>query len=222
MGEILTYPFLVLPSLSYAGLTAALVYASVVDVRTRFVPLSSFLAGLATWCFAAFGGLVLDVCPFAFAFGEHGATWLFGCIAGGVATAAFAFACSLAAGLIAREQALGGGDVKLLFVVGLYLGPAGGVAALGAASLLALLWRAMVLVGRFFLRLWGSRPLIARLAVSRSRRSKYGVVAQCIHQSREKSAYPLLAQARAPFPFVPFISLATSLVLVAEIFRIGG
>ncbi len=128
----------------YAIFAAALVRASVVDVRTRLVPQASLVVGIIVWAVAAVFGVVLGRCPFVFAYGHAGLTWVGEGFIGGLIAGGFSLLCGALLEARSGRMALGGGDVKLLFVVGLYLGPGGGLVAMGLSSLLALTGQALV------------------------------------------------------------------------------
>lgn len=121
----------------HAALFAALAFASVADIRTRLVPRCALYVSLAAWTGGTTFALVVGASPFVGAGGDVGADIL-ARIAGGVATGGFALLCSLVLGGRGKPPPLGGGDVKLLCIVGLYLGVGRGIAALGLACALAL------------------------------------------------------------------------------------
>ena len=61
-------------------------------------------------------------------------------IIGAFAVSAFALGCSLAVSYFRGGEPLGAGDVKLLFPIGLFAGFEGGIAALGVACVVSLLY----------------------------------------------------------------------------------
>lgn len=108
--------------LLFAGVLA---WASVVDVRHRIIPNAAVVAGAAVWCvsvalgaFASAGSIVMSIVE-------------------GLAVSAFALACSLLLDRFTGASSLGGGDVKLLFPIGLFVGVEAGLATLGLACVFA-------------------------------------------------------------------------------------
>lgn len=115
--------------LAFLGVLA---WASVVDVRRRIIPNAAVVVGIAAWC----ASVALSV-PFA------GASFVVGRVVQAFLVSGFALACSLVLDRFAGAGSLGGGDVKLLFPMGLFAGVEAGFAVLGLACLLALAWCAL-------------------------------------------------------------------------------
>lgn len=119
----------------------ALLWASVVDARSRTIPNKAVLLGVAAW-FAQPVAFCLvglassgDVSPFS---GEMGfGSRIFECLLAGLLVPAFAAACAAVVGRICHRPALGAGDVKLLCPIGLFTGVFGGFAVLGIACTFA-------------------------------------------------------------------------------------
>ena len=189
---------------AYTVFAAALIWAAVVDVRTRLVPQASLITGLVMWVIAVIAGLVWDACPFLFAFGRDGAAWLGESIVGGLLSGGLSLLCAVILERRSGRMALGGGDVKLFFVVGLYLGPAGGLLALGLSSVLAVVWQVCIAVG----------SVIAALHAQwrKSRSDSF----DSFDNSSNATLHSLRHLRNKAFPFVPFIALSaaiTSLLL---------
>lgn len=185
---------------AYVVLAVSLVYASAVDVRTRLVPLSALLASLVAWLLAVAGGAIGGGCPFLFDFGSSRLfSWAIASVLGGVVTSGVATLCAVTLERRTGSLALGGGDVKLLFVVGLYLGPEGGIASLGIACVLALLWQVILFVIGAFAR------------IARKRR---GAPSRGISRSKTSSMSSSRFLSNRPFPFVPFIAIAALVVML--------
>ena len=163
-----------------------LAWASVVDIRRRIVPGIALIAGVLIWAAAFVLAAAAD------AAGQGGVrpsvSWARG-IAAGCAGAALVAAFSLTLAFLlsraAGRAALGMGDVKLLFVMGLHCGATGALACLGAACVLAALYCAV----RF--------ACDRALAALRSRRPTSG---------------PSPAPFDGTFAFVPFLAVAFALV----------
>lgn len=154
------------------GLLAATALASYFDVRTRHIP-NRFLG------VAGAAGVALHFVVYATLVREPGGDWL--TLLGSAAQniVAGVVACSLVPLLLFRFGAMGGGDVKLLAVVGAFTGPVLGaqielyaflLAALYAplrlafqGQLLRLLGNSAVLVTNAFLPKARRRPLPAEL-----------------------------------------------------------
>lgn len=117
-----------------------------------------------------------------------GLSGLFEGLIGGAALGGFSLVSALALDKITGQMSLGGGDVKLLFVSGLHLGVCLGLAAIFLACVLALVWQAGRCVAR-----WAFRRAHVRASCS----------------AKETSLNT--------FPFAPFISAATALVLTASL-----
>ncbi|MDO4590147.1 MAG: prepilin peptidase [Slackia sp.] len=114
---------------------AALVVLSAIDVRRRIVAPGFVGALCALWAVLGIACAMRSGAVFA---------WHWACagLAGAVAGAGCALACSFACKSSSADEPLGMGDVKLLFALGLYGGPAFVLACLGAACLLALVYAA--------------------------------------------------------------------------------
>ena len=185
---------------AYAVLVVSFAYASVVDVKTRLVPLSALLVSLGAWLLAAAGGAAGGGCPFLFDFGSTRLfSWAIASVLGGVVASGVAALCAFALERRTGSIALGGGDVKLLFVVGLYLGPEGGIASLCLACILALLWQIVLFV-------------IGALA--RIVRRHRAALSRGISRSKTSSMNPSRFLSNQPFPFVPFIAIAALVVIL--------
>ena len=185
---------------AYVVLAVSLVYASAVDARTRLVPLSALLVPLVAWLLAAAGGAIGGGCPFLFDFGSPRLfSWAIASVLGGVVTSGVAALCAVTLERRTGSLALGGGDVKLLFVVGLYLGPEGGIASLGIACVLALLRQVILCVA----------DGIARIAEKRR-----GTPPCCIPCPKTFPVGSLHVLSNQPFPFVPFIAIAVLAVIL--------
>ncbi len=119
----------------------ALLWASIVDVRSRIIPNKTVLLGVAAWLVQpAALWLALVV------LGDAGAAVSFEtgffanaseCLLAGLLVPAFAAACAAAVGRVCGRAALGAGDVKLMCPIGLFMGMFGGLATLGIACALA-------------------------------------------------------------------------------------
>lgn len=198
---IATSPLTVTVSIAvHIVLVVSLAYASAVDVRTHLVPLRPLLASLGAWMFAVVGGAMGGGCPFLFDLGSPRLfSWVIVSMFGGAVTSGVSTLCAVALERRTGSLALGGGDVKLLFVVGLYLGPEGGIASLGFACILALLRQAILLVV----------DAIARIVEKRR-----GTPPCCIPCPKTFSAHSFHVLSSQPFPFVPFIFLAVLVVIL--------
>jgi prepilin peptidase CpaA len=149
------------------AITAVLVAAAVADVRTRRIPNSLLLCGLAVALLAR---------------APEGIS--------GVAQGAMGAGVGLVIGLVLFAiRALGGGDGKLLMVAGAFFGPvqlfgallaiaiAGGVLAIGAAIAGGTILPAMLSTGRLlrYLLSFGRRGEARTLDSSGAQRIPYGV-----------------------------------------------
>lgn len=127
-----------------AGLACALAWISFVDVRERIIPHGALLGAAAIWCALVACTAVLGEGASAFRAALAGA-------AGACALGAGSLLTSCAADRIAGRETLGAGDMKLLFVVGLFSGAFWGAVVLVLACML-LLGSALVRVCYEFLR----------------------------------------------------------------------
>ena len=93
-------------------------------------------------------------------------------------------------------MALGGGDIKLFFVVGLYLGPAGGLAVLGLSSVLAVMWQMCIATG----------SAVAVLCAQRRKSS------DSLNSPANATLRPLRHFRNKTFPFVPSIALSAATI----------
>lgn len=112
------------------ALLAVLGVAGGIDARTRRIPNGLVLVALVQWLLIL--GLRID---------RYGLDWSF-LVRRVLAGVMLAGASLLLAAMLRRktgETPLGGGDVKLLFVMGLYLGFAEAILAVGAGCVLAVL-----------------------------------------------------------------------------------
>lgn len=188
----------------HGALMLALAYASVVDARTRLVPRGSLIVGAAAWVVGVALGIASGTCPFfllaSFDGGAAALLWILECMAGGVVTAGVALVVSLAIERRSEGAAIGGGDIKLLFVVGLYAGPLSGFGILGVSCVLALAFQgALAMMG----------------ALMRVLERRRGVPPCCMLRpggTPDRSSLPLFRQS---FAFVPFITAATCVILIA-------
>ncbi len=184
---------------AHVVLFVSLIYAAIVDARTRLIPLISLLAPTLAWICTAVVGVICGQCLFVFADrGLAASVWIAEGVAGGVLTAGFAFACALPLECRSGNRALGGGDVKLLFVIGLFYGPPGGIAVLAAACVFALLWQMVSAVVRLIVRMRDGR-LFAPLC----RTGRY----------RRITGHPSLGPCMHTFAFAPFIAVASLLLM---------
>lgn len=141
MGETPAYPFVpctpttvgVFGFVSFCFLTGVLLYASYTDMRWRIIPNRAVLAAACFWvltvaaeCLAGEGARAAT----RFMLGASGAVFLGG----------FALLSALALERALGKESLGGGDVKLLTAMGLYLGAEAGLRALFFACFLFLLF----------------------------------------------------------------------------------
>lgn len=100
-----------------------LLVAALTDARGRIIPNEVVLGGVAAHL------------AFALAASSPSSVLLTS-LAGGIALAGPALLVGLAIGHATGQTALGGGDVKLLFLVGLWLGPWRGIVAAGLSCVL--------------------------------------------------------------------------------------
>ena len=107
---------------------ACLVWLAISDFKTRRIPNAALMLSAAVWCFAAF-------------FAEEPLQYLLTGLITAAALAVLLFLLTLLTEKLLKKETLGGGDVKLLAVVGLYFGPVGSLYVLAAACALGLvLW----------------------------------------------------------------------------------
>lgn len=151
------------------ALLVALAWAGVVDVRTRMVPRGALVAGAAAWAVSFAASAVAYRAAFAWRVA------LAASVVGAALVAAFALAVDAALSRMTGRAALGMGDTKLLFLMGLHCGAATTLACLWAACALAALYsvaRYVVVGAMRFLRASnappfdGTFPFVPFLAVS--------------------------------------------------------
>lgn len=138
----LQYGFTV-QTLAYAALACILCGVALVDFDTYTIPNGFILAGIAVWA-----ATVWFMAPpaqefgpgstFAAQFGGGFLPVLVDGLVGGVALGGGVLALSLLFEWVTKRESLGGGDVKLLFVAGLFLGAPLGLFALLFACILGL------------------------------------------------------------------------------------
>lgn len=152
-------------TLAYCALAAVLLGLSLVDLATMTIPNGFILAGLVVWAlyiaasaFAAFSGLwilvygdVIGTAPATCAASIFGALLGEGWVAlaldglvGGLLLGGGMLALSLVFDSVLGKESLGGGDVKLLFVVGLFTGAPLGLVMLMVACVIGLLCAALL------------------------------------------------------------------------------
>lgn len=124
------------PCAMFAGgaFVLVLAWSSIVDIKRRIVPDGAIAVSLAAWALA-FGATFL-------ACGDA-SVWRSGVLAGvvgAVVASMFAFSCGWLLSRMRKRAALGFGDVKLLFVFGLYCGAAGTLVCLFTACVLAVFY----------------------------------------------------------------------------------
>ena len=113
------------------ALLVALVWAGVVDARTRMVPRGALVAGAAAWAVSFAASAV----AYRAAFSWRAA--LAASVIGAALVAAFALAVDAVLSRMTGRAALGMGDTKLLFLIGLHCGAVTTLACLCAACVLA-------------------------------------------------------------------------------------
>ncbi|WP_139651328.1 prepilin peptidase [Raoultibacter phocaeensis] len=138
----LRYGFTV-QALAYAALACILCGVALVDFDTYTIPNGFILAGIAVWA-----ATVWFLAPPANGFGPGSAfeaqlgsgnlAMLADGVAGGVALGGGVLVLSLLFEWVTKRESLGGGDVKLLFVAGLFLGVPLGLFALLLACIIGL------------------------------------------------------------------------------------
>lgn len=171
--------------LACAGLSCILAWTSIVDIRERIIPHGALLGAVAIWC-------MLVACTAAF--GSEGSAFRAGAagIVGACALGAGSLLASYVADRLAGHETFGAGDVKLLFVVGLFSGAFWGVVVLVLSC--------AFLLAAAFIRL--------SLGAFRRRRSprRGGCTQAVIHGGPSGDG---------TFPFAPFVAVAVCAVLVA-------
>lgn len=145
------------PWIAYAALTCILMAAALVDLDTFTIPNGFVVAAVAVWALlmaASAAGLASWPLGAAAPFGDGGwfgvgslfvpivgAGWLavaLDGLAGAVVVGGGILAASVAFDAATKRASLGGGDVKLLFAVGLFLGLAGSLLNLLVACVVGL------------------------------------------------------------------------------------
>lgn len=149
---VLMYGFTV-QALAYLVLACILCGVALVDADTYTIPNGFIVAGLATWVVSVWfmGVPVQGFGPgsaFAAQFGTGFLPVLIDGLAGGLLVGGGILAFSLLFERVTKRNSLGGGDVKLLFVAGLFLG-----APLGLFDLLLACFAGLAIA--FVLRLSG-------------------------------------------------------------------
>lgn len=168
--------------LACAGLACVLAWISIVDVQERIIPHGVLLGAVAIWC-------MLIACTAAF--GSEGSAFRAAAagIAGAFALGAGSFATSCVADVFAGRETFGAGDVKLLFVVGLFSGA---------------FWGAVILV----------LACVLLLAVAFVRACRDGFLRR--HPSRKDRSIPIGFHGGTSddgtFPFAPFVAVAVCAV----------
>lgn len=126
LGEVLGF-------VSLCILLGVLLFVSYTDLRNRVIPNEALLVSAGSW-FVVLAASALQL-PLL--------QWLLlclECLVGALFLGGFSLVTALALEYFSGKSALGGGDVKLLFVMGLYLGLSLGLLVLFAACLLLLLF----------------------------------------------------------------------------------
>ncbi len=166
-------------------LGTVLLAASVADLRARIVPNGCIVSGIAIWV-AALLARWADGLPLSVLAGH--VLWSLG---GALGVSMLLLATSLAFERLAGKQGLGGGDIKLFFVTGLFLGFEGNVLNV----LLACAF------GAPFGWWWKRRARRAALAPS----------------SSVLQASPIAVARDDGFPFAPCIALSTTICLLISV-----
>ena len=117
------------------GFAVILLGLSLVDLEIFEIPDGFLIAGIIWW--------VLTV-PLCAVVGQGIAAQLKSALPGAFAISCGMLALSLIFDKVTGKESLGGGDIKLFFMTGLYLGPAGGLLQLICACLTGLLFSAAV------------------------------------------------------------------------------
>lgn len=140
-------------ALALCALGCILLGLSLVDLDTRTIPNGFIIAGIAVWLatFWAFGvdpgSMGLGSLMYALAGTPLSAVLIDGLL-GAFVVAGALLGLSLAFDKATGRQSLGGGDVKLVFVAGLYVGLAGNVLNLILACAIGLVFAALTRRGR--------------------------------------------------------------------------
>lgn len=152
-------------TLAYCALAAVLWGLSLVDLATMTIPNGFIVAGIVVWALyiaasacAAFGGLwillygnVIGAAPataevsiFGALLGEGWIALALDGLAGGLLLGGGMLVLSLVFDKVLGKESLGGGDVKLLFVVGLFTGIPLGLVVLMASCIIGLACAALM------------------------------------------------------------------------------
>lgn len=102
--------------LKYLFLTGCLFVASITDLESFEIPDGALLLGLTGW------GVFTAI---EFALGIHDLKWILHHIAAGLLIGGMMLLISLVMDKVLRRDSMGGGDIKLFALLGLYLGYAG-------------------------------------------------------------------------------------------------
>ncbi|MEG1830958.1 MAG: prepilin peptidase [Raoultibacter sp.] len=132
-------------ALVYCVLACLLLAVALVDLDTMTIPNGFVVAGIIVWAASAWW---VPTQAAAFSVGSLFAGWLGGGwlavvadgLAGALGVGGFMLAASLVFDRVLGKQSLGGGDIKLLFMVGLFLGAALSVFNLLVSCLLGLVF----------------------------------------------------------------------------------
>lgn len=135
-------------ALALCVLACILLGLSLVDLDTYTIPNGFIIAGIVVWAasFAFYGVDAAGIGPGAFMLaitGSPATAVAVDGLAGAVAVAGGMLVLSLVFDKVVGRQSLGGGDVKLLFMVGLYLGLAGSVLNLIVSCLVGIVFSAV-------------------------------------------------------------------------------
>lgn len=170
--------------------SCALVWASAVDIRRRIVPDGVIVAGVLIWCVMLVFAAVLSAvgwesAPAPSFVEQHG--FIAG-VGGAVFSSAFALLLDSVLSRAIGRAAIGMGDAKLLFVMGLHVGFLGALSCLFVACVLAMLYSC------------------ARFAFD---------VALCFVRARHRRQELEPSPFDGTFPFVPFLAAAYVVVVAA-------
>lgn len=113
------------------GLTCALLGLSVVDLDKYEIPDGYIIFSIVWWC----AGMLAEYLSGM----DVWATAVQGLLAG-IGIAGSILVLSLIMDKVLKKESMGGGDIKLLFVIGLYLGPLNGLFTLILACVIGLLF----------------------------------------------------------------------------------